>query len=69
MKAEFPVLKDRVNHSGWKKVKPAALSAPVSVVYEELHDSVKLETEKYSGFETFVWMGLRLSLVMTIKWL
>ena len=55
-KAECPVLKSRVNHSGWKKVKPAALSAPVMkvlVVSEELCDSVKPETEKYSGFEAF----------------
>uniref|UniRef100_A0A671UNG2 SCAN box domain-containing protein n=1 Tax=Sparus aurata TaxID=8175 RepID=A0A671UNG2_SPAAU len=59
-KAEYPVLKNRVNHSGWKKVKPAALSAPVrkfSVVSEEQRDSVKPETEKYSGFEAFVSDG------------
>ena len=60
-KAECPVLKNGVNHSGWKKVKPAALSAPVmkvSVVSEELRDSVKPETEKYSGFEAFVLDGI-----------
>ena len=59
-KAVCPVLKNRVNPSRWKKAKPAALSAPVkkvSVVSEELRDSVKLETDKYSGFEAFVSDG------------
>ena len=46
-KAECPVLKSRVNRTGWKQVKPDGLSAParkVSVVSEELRDSVKPET-------------------------
>ena len=60
-KAESPVLKSRVNHTGWKQDKPAAVNSPVrkvSVVSKETSDSVKPETEKYLVLKLLYWMGL-----------